>query len=200
MRLGLALGLPIPVGVPLECEGRRAWASLRIGREQLPKATFRDIASILDDDRLACGIILFDSWIVNQDRWAKNISRDRRSGKTFIFDHGRAFGAGHFGELEKNKHNIGIDHHAHCLCGITNLQWFGHWHQRIMEIPSSFIDDSFNFAVNEGMSREHANHLCMYLLERRRRLPRIFRDGRRCHFPHLSFGLFDPFAERMHYL
>jgi hypothetical protein len=116
LRLGLILGLPIPNGIPLVNEGpKKYWGSLTVTKEKLPRLTRRHLAAILSNEKLACGIIAFDSWILNQDRFDKNISYDAGRERTYIFDHGRAFGAGQKQLLEKNVNNIGIG--SHCLAG-----------------------------------------------------------------------------------
>ena len=117
-RLGWAINLPIPSGVVLQWEGDDYFASLHVSvsGEELPPAIDEDLDAIVSNARLACGIIVFDSWILNEDRWRNNISYDDTTEKTTIIDHGRAF---YFGEnpirdFEDRADKLGIGT-QHCL-------------------------------------------------------------------------------------
>ena len=147
LRLGLALGLPIPIGGASRDQDKLYYISIHPAVESLPKATDADIASILENEKLACGIIAFDSWILNQDRWRRNISY--LDGETFIFDHGRALFAGQRKEIEKNRSKISIG--SHCLKdGLKSLAWFEFWHKRILMLPERFVRDSVELGTTLG--------------------------------------------------
>src|SRR5580704_8566517 len=85
LRLGLAMNLPVPLGAIIERGGKPYYASLHVAvaPEGLPPATDADLAEIAKDERLVCGIVMFDSWIFNEDRASHNISYFE--GDTFIF-------------------------------------------------------------------------------------------------------------------
>ncbi len=115
LRLGMALRLPVPLGVILERNGHHYYASLHVATtgEKLPPATEADLDAIASDERLTCGIVMFDSWILNEDRFPGNISYLDDTQQTFIFDHGRAF-LGRNGRtyLDGQRDSIGIGDHS----------------------------------------------------------------------------------------
>ncbi len=194
LRLGMALGLPIPVGYALEHDGKLYYASLHVAvaSETLPKATAADIAAILQNEYLACGIIVFDSWILNEDRWAKNICYDDESGRTVIFDHERSLYTGQRSAIEKNEDSIGIGNH--CLLGIKSLHWFGDWHRKVMDIPDWYIRESVKFVTTLGLPPAEEKFMGDFLIARRSHLWAIFRDQRHSVFSKLDEGMFDPFS------
>jgi hypothetical protein len=193
MRLGLALRLPIPVGVILEKDSQTYYASLHvaIAGEKLPPASEDDLDEIGRNEHLACGIVMFDSWILNEDRIPVNISH--LEGQTFLFDHGRAF-LDRTGRrfLEENAGNICIGH-DHCLADRIRTLWaFDEWHQRIMDIPVGYIRDSVELASRVGLPPNEVEFCTQYLVERRERMREFFFRQRKQVFPNLKEDLFDP--------
>jgi hypothetical protein len=203
LRLGTILGLPIPLGVTYIDEddgGKLHYLSLHvaIAGEDLPIATDADIEAIQADNRLACGIIVFDAWILNADRIKKNISYDEELRQTYIYDHGRALFAGQRAEMEKNKDGLGIRaEEKHCLSGIKSLLWFNEWHHRIMDLPVTYIRDSVELASHFGLPESDVDYVTEYLLNRRSRLRELFRAHRSAEFTELNDGLFDPLEPDM---
>ena len=196
LRLGLALRLPIPLGVILEHDKHLYYASLHVATagEKLPPATEDDLTAIAANESLSCGIVMFDSWILNEDRWAGNISYIEETEQIFLIDHGRAF-YDRAGKtfLESKRDHLCIGNH--CLADkITSLWAFDEWHKRMMGIPSSYIKDSVELAVSVGLPDSEADFCVEYLLNRRERLPQIFLRERNTAFPNLDEGLLDPLA------
>lgn len=197
LRLGLALRLPIPSGVLLEKDGDTYYASLNpaIAGEKLPPATEEDLDAIAADERLACGIMMFDSWILNEDRWSANVSYFDDTGQTFLFDHGRAFldtSGRTFLTHNRDKIGIGCDH---CLADrIKSLWCFDEWYERMVSIPESYIRDSVELASAVGLPKSDVEFCTHYLIDRRSRLRNIFLANRDATFPNLDEGLLDPLA------
>ena len=79
--------LPIPPGFIIDHNGTPHYVSLNfnLSGEDLPPADPGMIAS--DHPELACGIVLFDVWIVNGDRHRGNIAHDRTTNRVQISDH-----------------------------------------------------------------------------------------------------------------
>jgi hypothetical protein len=194
-RLGVALNLPVPLGVPIEDDGKLWYASLHASASQdsLPPATAGDIQAILADQSLCCGILMFDSWILNEDRARWNLSFDRTLRRAVIFDHGRAF-YDHRGRsyLDSKRNDICIN--QHCLKGIKSLWAFDEWHKRLMDIPEGYIRESVAVATSVGLPGTEGDFAVNFLLDRRLRLREIFKYQRRNVFTDLQEGLFDPFS------
>lgn len=195
LRLGIILGLPIPLGAALEDSGKLYYLSFHvaISEEELPVATDADIAAILSNQHLSCGILMFDSWILNQDRFRKNICYDDETKSTFIFDHGRALSTGQWDVLEKNKDSIGIG--KHCLCDITSLAGFDEWHRKMLEIPERYIRESVDLAATVGLPKDRVTQVTDFLLDRRVRLRANFRSERRAVFSKIPRLIFDDLWE-----
>jgi hypothetical protein len=194
LRLGLAMNLPVPLGVILEKDGKTYYASLHvaIAGEKLPPATEEDLNAIASDERLTCGIVMFDSWILNEDRCSVNISYFDDTKQTFIFDHGRAF-LDKTGRafLEANKNEICIG--EHCLAERIKSLWsFDDWHRTMLSIPEHYIRDSVEMASTLGLPEEDIDFCTQYLIDRRNQLRELFIQHRKKTFPNLDEGLLDP--------
>ncbi len=194
LRLGLAMKLPVPLGVLLEKDEQLYYASLHVAieGEKLPPATEEDLDAIASNERLACGIVMFDSWILNEDRFPGNISYIEDANQTFIFDHGRAF-LNRTGKtyLEANRDNICIG--EHCLANRIKSLWsFDEWHRTMMGIPDIYIRDSVEIAATVGLPKDDIDFCTRYLIDRRNQLREIFIRHRKSTFPNLDEGLLDP--------
>ena len=196
LRLGLAMGLPIPLGIILECEREVYYASLHVAvaGEKLPPATEDDLDSIASNESLACGIVMFDSWIINEDRHVGNISYIDETRTTYLIDHGRAFldrnGRAY---LQAQENQLGIG--EHCLADRLRSLWaFEDWHKTLMGIPAVYIRQSVLLAAAVGLPENDVEFCVQFLLDRRERLPTIFREHRKAAFPNLDEGLLDPLA------
>jgi hypothetical protein len=196
MRLGQALKLPVPPGVIVNYQQRPYYASLHVSAnsQNLPPAIGPALNQILNDVWLTCGIICFDSWILNEDRRGANILIRKSTGEVYLIDHGSAFydkDGRTFLESKRDDICIGPDH---CLgTRVQSLFQFDEWHQRIRAIPEFFIRESVEQAVALGLPSCDVDYCANYLLERRDRLKDIFRAKRRDTLPKLDHGLFDPF-------
>lgn len=194
LRLAQILRLPIPYGGIIEKDGHRYFASLEFGvaEETLPIPTNSDIDAIVSDARLACGIIAFDAWIVNEDRHKGNLLFDRRTNQVYLIDHGTAFYFGQtpqaaVNDLNAYRDKLVVSRHTNCLAAkITTLRDFGEWHKRIKAVPEHYIRDSINEAVELGLPIEHAQFCGDYLLDRRDRLKSLFHDECITAFPKLD--------------
>lgn len=195
LRLGLAMRLPIPAGIILEKDNEMYYASLHVAvaGAKLPPATEDDLDAIAQDERLACGIVMFDSWILNEDRLPRNISYIDETSQTFLFDHGKAFWdkeGRQFLQNSRDKIGIGEDH---CLANrIKSLCNFSEWHRRMMDIPNSYIRDSVELATAVGLPQADVDFCTDYLIDHRSRLREIFVATRELAFPNLDEGLLDP--------
>ena len=196
LRLGLAMRLPIPLGIILQRDREVYYASLHVAvaGEKLPPATEDDLDAIASNESLACAIVMFDSWIVNEDRHVGNISYIDETQERFLIDHGRAFldrtGRGY---LESQEKQLGIG--DHCLADRIKSLWaFYDWHDVMMGIPSLYIRQSVALAATVGLPENDIEFCTQYLLDRRQRLPSIFLEHRHAAFPKLDEGLLDPLA------
>jgi HipA-like kinase len=102
-RLGLLAGLPVPPGVivPLDDEGI-AYVGVRFGlKGETPPPAFEDLLA-QNHPELALRIVVFDSWIANNDRHATNLAYSPGRVPLRVFDHERALlGAGGIKRLEE---------------------------------------------------------------------------------------------------
>lgn len=197
LRLGLALRLPIPLGALIDYQDKTYYASLHVAAsgEELPEATDEDLDAIARNERLACGIVMFDSWVLNEDRHRSNIAYLDETDEVFLIDHGSAF----FDKegrryLEANRNAICIG--DHCLATRLKTLWdFYDWHRRMLDIPVGYIRDTVELASEVGLPKCEIDFSVDYLVDRRGRLPFIFAQNKNRVFPNLDHGLFDPLAE-----
>src|SRR5262249_23482686 len=85
--LARSIFLPTPPGFIIEHNNQPHYVSLNfnLAGHDLPPA---DAAALVaNHPRLACGIVLFDMWVVNDDRHGRNIVFDTASNKVEVFDH-----------------------------------------------------------------------------------------------------------------
>jgi hypothetical protein len=194
LRLAQILKLPIPYGGIIEKDGHLYFASLEYGiaPETLPKPTKGDVRMIAADAWLTCGIIVFDSWIVNEDRHEANLLYDRSTRMAYLIDHGTAFFFGAtpdkaVAELESYRDKLVVNSRNHCLAAeATTLSDFNEWHRRVKGIPEYYIRESIDEAVELGLPAEHAAFCVDMLLERREHLKGLFLDGHQRAFPKLD--------------
>jgi hypothetical protein len=207
MRLAHALKLPVPVGgiVKRESDGLVYFASLdcSAAAESLPPVTLADIKQIVSDAWLTCGIIVFDAWLLNEDRGPKNIIFDRATHSTYLIDHGRmpligALDVSASDHLARSRSSLAITYNNHCLIrSIEGLEHFDAWHARLKAIPEYFIRETVLESEEFGISRESADELSDFLLDRRERLKVLFNQEYRAVFQHWDrqIDLFtEPFA------
>lgn len=194
LRLAHALKLPVPSGGVIENDNKLWFASLEfaVAEETLPKVTTEDLKAIANDTWLTCGVIVFDSWIANEDRGRGNLLYDRDSGSMYLIDHGKAMFCGPSAEkaaseLEVLRDKLVVHHNNHCLARhVTTFRDFPEWHRRIKEIPEYFIRESVEESVEVGLPADRESYCVDYLLERRERLKALFSQGYKTAFPKLN--------------
>jgi hypothetical protein len=202
MRLAHAIKLPVPAGVVIEKQGVPYFASLEdsLAPETIPAPTDAEIATIVrNDPRLACGTIVFDAWICNDDRGNQNVYYEEESEQFYLIDHGSSpiFGAPETKakqELNDFRSQLLISHKNNCFAKlITNLDDFDDWHSRILSIPEYYLRETAAQSLGFGYTKHIANFVVEFLIERRAQLRSLFANEYRSAFPSLDRDLLDPF-------
>lgn len=176
VKLARAVLLPIPPGFIIEEGGEPYYVSLNfnLAGQDLPPANVSDL--VQNHPNLACGIILFDAWVVNGDRHRNNIAYDTSTNKVQIYDHSHAFCYGNSPEqhLETNRENLGIG--GHCLASaIQSLDGFAEWAERIKLVPDYYIREVISSTVELGLPEDQVNFCSDYLIERKSKLMGLIR-------------------------
>lgn len=181
--LGRVLGLPIPphgfVFKPSE-PASPMFASLdfNIDLAKLPPLTNpAKLATDLPD--ITTGLVLFDIWIGNPDRHAKNLNVDFSTTppRLFVFDHGHALlgyaggqGVLRLTTLEDRLASTGgskTGQHRHCLLDhLATADYFEKWIDRIKAVPTFLIQDLCQQAMELGIAPEEARAAERFLLVR----------------------------------
>lgn len=190
--LGRGLGLPIPPGFLVKENGEAYHVSLNFNltADSLPPADPAALVAALPE--LAAGIVLFDAWVLNDDRHNKNLAFDTSTTQAVLFDHSHAFlGSGNNGRARLaslvGQPSLG----GHCLKQhLTSAAAFPWWQARIMAIPEFWIRMAVEEASHVGLQREDVEYCVNYLLERRGRLIGLLR-GNRALFPNIEPDLWD---------
>lgn len=178
LRLGKVLGLPIPDGVIIEREDVPYFASMNFNIEGLNLPPADPTASAREIPSLACGILVFDIWIVNRDRHAKNLHFDKTRKALYLFDHGHAlYEHTGFDRLLKNTDSLGIG--PHCLAPeISNLMYVEEWVERLFKIPDFYIRESISEGVRVGVPINELSEYAAFLKDRRGKIPGLIKDNR----------------------
>lgn len=194
LRLGQAIGLPIPSGVTLELDGERYFSSL-IGAatgEPLPPGDARLAAEL--DPHTTCGTVVFDSWICNADRHDGNFHFDDEDAQLYLIDHGNAlFGANGISRLKEHEESICIEPGMHLLLReMRSLSPFDEWEDRILQLPTYLIRDAVYSVDRECVNRQEMQCCFEFLVKRRSRLREIFARSQdnTSLFPRLESTLF----------
>ncbi|MBL7955408.1 MAG: hypothetical protein JNJ91_10240 [Flavobacteriales bacterium] len=188
-RLAAAVGLPVPPGFLVKKDDEPWFVSMdfNLAGDVLPPI----IPQILlaRKPELCAGIVLFDAWILNPDRHARNLAHDTTTDAVIIFDHSRALmptdlPQRQYAEAMVDKPAIG----AHCLGTILkDASTFKYWHQRILAVAEHQITDALNDAAEVGLEPGNVHFFRQYLLDRRQRLPKIVANNPGA-FPSLTLG------------
>jgi len=192
MQLGRILGLPIPVGLITTKNDNSYYCSANIspGASDFPPADIRHLA--LNKADLACGIAIFDSWICNADRHAKNIFYDTDDGTVFLIDHGQSLlntiGISHLRHRESE-----LQLHNQFASELINFSTFCEWYERLVRIPEYTIKNSCREASVVGVDLSEALSVSEWLIKRRSNLPALFRDNQHL-FTNYQPSLFPPFG------
>lgn len=188
-RLALAVGLPVPPGFLVMKDGEPWFVSLNFNLAGEPLPPIRPQLLVARKPELCAGIVLFDAWVLNPDRHARNLAHDTSTDDVQIFDHSRALmptdmAQRQYAEQMVDSPAIG----AHCLAReLTDASAFKGWHQRIMAIPEHQLTDALQAAVDVGLEPGNVGFFMDYLLERRSRLPNIVAANPLV-FPSLNLG------------
>lgn len=190
--LGRGLCLPVPPGFVVDREGVPQHVSLdfNLAGEGLPPAD--PVALIAAHPKLAAGIVLFDSWIVNTDRHPGNLAFFPANLQVNIFDHSHAFlGSGTDGRahLEAHRGQLGIA--GHCLASLlTEPSHFDEWLTRLAGIPTYWIEQALWDATSVGMEEDLVPFCLQFLEERRANMRQILRASSGA-FPAIPLSLWD---------
>lgn len=178
--------LPIPVGFVTDKEGAKYYVSLDFAGERLPPIDGAQFVQEQPD--LACGIVLFDIWIVNRDRHARNLSYQVAIGQTQIFDHSHAFlEVEGTNRLTAHENDLGIE--THCLAEhLETIRPMQPWFERINQLPEYWVSETMERAVHVGLPVEEAQFCMEFLLRRRSRLLELV-AAHRASFPRVQVDL-----------
>ena len=189
--LGTLIGLPIPPFAMLEKQtaGKREslwFASLSYTKEgeNLPPIFPRVVFSLLPD--ICYGVIVFDLWIANTDRYERNLSFDPSVSpkRLNVFDHSHAlFGLEGEARLKRLVEQFTLTELAesganrHCLMDqVTDFNGFGFWVNRITQVPQFQIVDACKNAEALGLIDASERQSLLDFLLRRRRILRDLLD------------------------
>ena len=176
-QLGRMLGIPIPPGFIIDDAGVPWHVSLdfNLGGQQLPPADAAALAA--QHPRLAAGIVVFDSWIVNGDRHPGNLSYDQSTGSVHLFDHSHAFYATpngrHYLDAMRNRSLV----QSNCVTQfVEDLVDVDFWLNRVGAVPDFMIEDSVRAAVAVGLPTADEQFCVDFLKDRRVRLRDLLRQ------------------------
>lgn len=175
--LGRVLGLPVPPGFLVTASGLLHHVSLdfNLTGQPLPPADVPQF--VAHDVTLASGIVVFDSWIVNDDRHSQNFAFDTFTQTTTIFDHSHAFmGSGADGRQKLDSHRgaLGIGGHA-VAPYLPHLDGIKKWIDRVQQVPQFVVENAVRSAVGTGIHDEDVDFCIDFLLERQVSLTELFR-------------------------
>lgn len=184
--LGTFIGLPIPPFVMLQprpnaAEQTKWFASLdyRLAGEDMPPIDPAEVYA--EAPEICAGVIVFDLWIANMDRYDRNLSFDRTTTpkRLNVIDHGHALFGINGGTqrlislLDKFTLNEDVESGAnrHCLIDqIDDFYLFKKWTDRINGLPAFQIEDACNQALELGIIDPGERDSVLDFLLRRRNL------------------------------
>lgn len=170
-QLGRAACLPVPPAALVEKNGEPYHVSLdfNLSGQRLPPADCAALVQAHPD--LACGVVLFDMWIVNPDRHNRNVAFDQTTNQVQLFDHSHAFLQlpDPIQRLQAHQNALGIG--GHCIANaLTSLQGMQAWFSRLIAIPEYYIDHTLETATGVGLDAQLVPAVKAFLLERRAHL------------------------------
>jgi hypothetical protein len=183
-RIAGLLGLPVPPGTIAQLDdGTLSFAMMKFGKkgDKPPPADAHDLVE--NRPLMAAGIVLFDAWVLNQDRHAGNLAWYPGSqGSVSIFDHGHAlFGA----EAEKRVERLDSLVNDPCLgfgCLIGELAVASHvvaWIAQIEAVRESAIKEICQPLAGLGVcNREESVKLERVLVSRQKTLRTLIQANR----------------------
>ncbi len=150
-----------------------------------------DVTAIADEQmRLACGVLVFDSWIINNDRHDEQLHYDKIKRALYVFDHHKAlYGEEGFVRLMNHANSLGV--RFHCLIKeIKSLVFVDEWLDRISQIPRYYIRDAIvDAAYVTGSLIVDINSYTDFLCERRSKIKDLIIANRN-HFDNARMDLF----------
>jgi hypothetical protein len=131
-----------------------------------------------------------------EQRCGRARNYDTTSRRAYLYDHSHAFlSASRKQGLLAAKEQLGIG--SHCLAQqVSSLDGLWEWGERIKQIPEFYIRQLLEEAVDVGLPKEDVSFCGDFLLERRTKLPELFRKNRNS-FPRVSASLWDQQAEEV---
>jgi hypothetical protein len=181
-RIGLALGLPVPPGVIVDASnGEPAYVVLRFGKksERPPPVIPADLVE--DFPRVAAGIVVFDSLILNGDRHQENVAYSRAGLPVNVFDHSHALlgsSAGN-GTARLTKQ---LDSPFIRGCLVPHLRdgslLYG-WVERVQALRDDYISDVIGQATQGGALPDATDRATVLatLLHRRDRIRKVIDEA-----------------------
>jgi hypothetical protein len=170
-RLASALLLPTPPGFLIHHNDSPYYVSLNfnLAGHSLPPADPAAVAAVKPD--LSWGIVLFDIWVLNDDRHPQNMSHDTTTNAVHIFDHSHALFAKNRDHLNNSANALGFG--GECLAPrIGTLAGLDHWCARFAALPEFFIRTVVEDIAEPqfGVTSEDATFYANWLIDRRGRL------------------------------
>jgi hypothetical protein len=167
--LAKALFLPCPPGVVLEDGGETFFSSLNFNMagQALPPAPVPEVVAAHPE--LCWGITLFDVLVMNGDRHARNLSYNRQTKDTQIFDHSHAFlrvNGTVDGVIANFTGKPAIENH--CIKGELNT-WngFSAWSARVKSLPDYMMDETMEAACRVGLPADKKGTISQFMKQRR---------------------------------
>jgi hypothetical protein len=131
--IGRGMTMPIPPHAVLRREEVPYHFSLNfnLAGESLPPCRPEQVVAELPE--LSCGVIVFDSWILNADRHDRNLAYLPTTNELQLFDHSHAFLPGLHGTSIFDYYDEKLPLEWHCLAKeIRSLDAMPMWLDRIM--------------------------------------------------------------------
>lgn len=168
-QLGRGLGLPIPPGFIIE-DGVPYHVSMNfnLAGQQLPPADCEEL--VKHAPQVAAGIIVFDAWILNPDRHARNLAFDQTKKAAAVFDHSHAFYNGLNGKKTFEFEDCAMTQYNCITPHLLELSQLKFWLDRVATIPRFWIEMAIEDATSIGLPTSDASDCIKFLDARRHRL------------------------------
>jgi hypothetical protein len=177
--LGRAIRLPIPPGFVIMKDKKPHHVSLNFSLtgEKPPPAAPTAIAA--DHPEEACGVILFDLWIANNDRHEKNLAYEKSTKRLNLFDHGLALMCTKDGRSRLEGVDADVNRGLlteHCLTPeLVSGDGFAVWFDRINQMPEWCLREAVLDTKSLGLEKDLADFCVEFLLKRRLELMDIIK-------------------------
>ncbi|SRR5581483_10838109 len=125
---------------------------------------------------VCCGIIVFDIWVLNDDRKSHNLAYDLDIApkRIDVYDHSHAL----LGPSPTNVIAHLSSHQAtlvnnHCLIPAVTADHFGEWLDRIASVPDFYIREICAATIGAGITVDESSLIQNFLIERKTKLKDI---------------------------